>query len=138
MAVNLGKRAAVVGVIVFLVTAILGLGLTKLEFATGQDSYLNTDEDVYKDNVDYQDLFGGQAMLTLFTMEEGKTIVDLFTPENMAAWEAIEEEVLADPVVQSVVTHRAALEFTPRTATITTDAAVTHTPQTTVARNAHH
>src|SRR3546814_2512821 len=106
-------------------SAILGLGLTKLEFATGQDSYLNTDEDVYKDNVDYQDLFGGQAMLTLFTMEEGKTIVDLFTPENMAAWEAIEEEVLADPGVQSVVTPRAALEFTQRMVTMTPDGEVT-------------
>src|SRR3546814_1463357 len=58
-------------------------------------------------------------MLTLFTMEEGKTIVDLFTPENMAAWEAIEEEVLADPGVQSVVTPRAALEFTQRMVTMT-------------------
>src|SRR3546814_21126118 len=64
-------------------------------------------------------------MLTLFTMEEGKTIVDLFTPENMAAWEAIAEEVLADPGVQSVVTPRAALEFTQRMVTMTPDGEVT-------------
>ena len=42
----------------------LGFGITKLEFATGQDSYLNKSDQVYKDNVAYQDLFGGQAMLT--------------------------------------------------------------------------
>src|SRR3546814_18297941 len=138
MAVNLGKRAAVVGVIVFLVTAILGLGLTKLEFATGQDSYLNTDEDVYKDNVDYQDLFGGQAMLTLFTMEEGKTIVDLFTPEHMAAWEAIEEEVLVDTGVQSVAPPRAALEFTQRLVTMTPDGAPTDDPTASVPGQALH
>lgn len=125
MAVTLGKRAALVGVIVFLVTAVLGAGLTKLEFATGQDSYLNTDEDVYKDNVEYQDLFGGQAMLTLFTMEEGSTIVDLFTPANLEAMAAIEEEVLADPGVLSVVTPRTALEFTQRMVTMTPEGEVT-------------
>ena len=41
----------------------LGFGITQLEFATGQDSYLNKDDQVYNDNVAYQDLFGGQAML---------------------------------------------------------------------------
>jgi hypothetical protein len=44
------------------ITLVLGLGITKLDFATGQDSYLNKDEQVYKDSVAYQDLFGGQAM----------------------------------------------------------------------------
>src|SRR3546814_13110018 len=97
MTANLGKRAAVVGVIVFLVTAILGLGLTKLEFATGQDSYLNTDANVYTDNVDYQDLFGAQEMLNIFTLEESKTIVDLSTTENLAEWE--------DHTVDFLATH---------------------------------
>src|SRR3546814_16473984 len=75
-------------------------------------------------------------MLTLFTMEEGKTIVDLFTPENMAAWEAIEEEVLADPGVQSVVTPRAALEFTQRMVTMTPDGEVTDDAPASVAGQA--
>src|SRR3546814_4936641 len=75
-------------------------------------------------------------MLTLFTMEEGKTIVDLFTPENMAAWEAIEEEVLADPGVQSVVTPRAALEFTQRMVTMTPDGEVTDDATASVAGQA--
>ena len=42
---------------------ILGMGIPKLEFATGQDSYLNADEVTYTDNVEYQDLFGGQAQV---------------------------------------------------------------------------
>ena len=54
-----------------LVTLVLGLGITQLEFATGQDSYLNKDDQVYKDNVAYQDLFGGQAMLTVITHGRG-------------------------------------------------------------------
>ena len=133
MAVTFGKRAALVGVVVFVVTAALGFGLTKLEFATGQDSYLNEDEEVYTDNVEYQDLFGGQAMLTLFTMEEGKTVVDLFTPDNLAAWEAIEAEVLEDEGVLSVVTPKTALEFTERLVTMTPEGEVTEDPTASVA-----
>ena len=63
LAVELGQRAGLVAVIGLLVTLVLGLGITQLEFATGQDSYLNKSDQVYKDNVAYQDLFGGQAML---------------------------------------------------------------------------
>src|SRR5918995_3651032 len=63
MAVNFGKHAGIVGVIGLAITLVLGLGATRLDFATGQDSYLNKDEQVYKDNVAYQDLFAGQALL---------------------------------------------------------------------------
>ncbi|WP_430233780.1 efflux RND transporter permease subunit [Nitrosomonas communis] len=136
MAINLGKRAALVGVIVFVVTAVLGAGLSKLEFATGQDSYLNTDSKIYRDNVEYQDLFGGQAMLTLFTMDEGKTVTDLFTPENLQAMEEIEADVLADDGVLSVVTPATALQFTQRMVTMTPDGEVTDDPTASVAGRA--
>ena len=83
MAVNFGKHAGIVGVIGLAITLVLGLGITKLDFATGQDSYLNKDEQVYKDSVAYQDLFGGQAMVTPVHMDEGQTVTELFTPENI-------------------------------------------------------
>src|SRR3546814_12376161 len=54
----------------------------------------------------------------------------------MAAWEAIEEEVLADPGVQSVVTPRAALEFTQRMVTMTPDGEVTDDATASVAGQA--
>ena len=82
LAVTLGKRAGLVSVIGLLVTLVLGFGITKLDFATGQDSYLNKGDQVYKDNVAYQDLFGGQAMLTVITMDDGHTVDELFTAEN--------------------------------------------------------
>jgi uncharacterized protein len=133
MAVTFGKRAALVGAVVFVVTAVFGFGLSKLEFATGQDSYLNKDEEIYTDNVEYQDLFGGQAMITLFMMDEGTTVVDLFTPDNLAAWDAIEEEVLADEGVLSVVTPKTALEFTQRLVTLTPEGEPTEDPTASVA-----
>ena len=76
-----------------LVTVGLGYGITNLKFSTGQDSYLNKSDQVYKDSVAYQKLFGGEAMLTLVTMDKGHTVNELFTPENIAQWKAIEQKL---------------------------------------------
>ncbi len=112
MAVNFGKHAGIVGVVGLAVTLILGLGITKLEFATGQENYLNKDEQVYQDSVKYQSLFGGQAMLTLFTMDEGKTVTDLFTPENIAHMTDVGDQLRNTDGVVSVITPLTALQFT--------------------------
>ena len=93
LAVQLGKRAGLVSVVGLLVTLILGFGITKLEFATGQDAYLNGSDQVYKDNVKYQNLFGGQAMVVLFSMDKGKRVEDLFTPKNIAQMQAATAEI---------------------------------------------
>jgi uncharacterized protein len=111
-AVTLGRRAGVVAVVGLAVTLLLGFGATKLEFATGQDSYLNKDEQVYRDNVAYQSLFGGQAMVTLFTMDEGSDVVSLFTPGNIATLRTMEEDLRSTPGVLSAVSPLTALEFT--------------------------
>jgi predicted RND superfamily exporter protein len=63
LAVNLGRHAGMVAAIGLVFTIVVGFGITRLEFATGQDSYLNKDDVVYQDNLEYQELFGGQAML---------------------------------------------------------------------------
>ena len=94
-------------VVLVAVTAVLGFGITQLEFATGQDSYLNSDEQVYKDTVAYQDLFGGQAMLSLVTMDEGHTVNELFTPENLAVWETVEAELRDSGAVRVASSARA-------------------------------
>jgi uncharacterized protein len=111
IAVELGKHAGLVSVIGLLVTLILGFGITRLEFSTGQDSYLNKSDTVYKDNVDYQRLFGGQAMLTLVTMDKGHTVNELFTPENQAKWRALEEQIGEGDGIVGVISPRTVLEF---------------------------
>jgi hydrophobe/amphiphile efflux-3 (HAE3) family protein len=112
LGLNLGKHAGVVSVVGLLVTLTLGFGITRLDFATGQDSYLNKDDQVYIDNVAYQDLFGGQAMLTLYTMDEGKDVVDLFTADNVARFKAQETKLRDSQGVLGVVSPLTALEFT--------------------------
>ena len=112
LADNLGKRAGIVSIVGLVITVVLGAGITRLEFATGQDSYLNKSDVVYKDSVAYQDLFGGQAMLTLVTVDDG-TIVELFTPENVATWRSIDAELrTGGDLIANVVTPLAALQFT--------------------------
>ncbi|MEQ1786948.1 MAG: MMPL family transporter [Acidimicrobiales bacterium] len=113
LGLNLGKRAGVVSIIGLMVTVVLGFGITKLEFATGQDSYLNKDEDVYKDSVAYQDLFGGQAMLTLVSFTGEGSITSLFTPENVAQWQQVEADLReGGDLIFGVVTPLTALQFT--------------------------
>ena len=113
MAVELGKqvRWLVIGAVVL--TLVLALGLRNLEFATGQDSYLNPDEQIAVDNEAYQDLFGGQAMLTLFTAEGENTLVELLSdPERRGQIERVAEEVRSLDGVLAVVSPVTALEFT--------------------------
>src|SRR3954471_12665564 len=103
MAVTLGKRAGTVAIVAAVVTVVLGFGITRLDFATGQDSYLNPDEEVAVDNEAYQRLFGGQAMVVLFTMDEGKDVVDLFTKGNLAKLDDIETELRSSDGIFAVV-----------------------------------
>src|SRR3981081_708782 len=103
LAVELGKRAGLVSVIGLLVTLILGLGITRLDFATGQDSYLNKSDQVYKDNVAYQDLFGGQAMLTVITMNEGHTVDELFDVSSRQQFTTLHDTLVATNQYKSVI-----------------------------------
>ena len=112
LGLNLGKHWIIVIVIGTITTVVLGFGITKLDFATGQDSYLNKSDQVYKDSVAYQDLFGGQAMLTLVTMDEGHTVNELFTPENVEVWQDLEAKLRANPDMVSVVSPLTGLQFT--------------------------
>jgi uncharacterized protein len=112
LAVSAGKHAGLVGLIGLALTLVLGFGITKLEFATGQDSYLNSDDEVYIDNVRYQDLFGGQAMLVLFTLEEGTTLTDFFSAQNRDEMTRVAAELKEhDDLIESVVTPLDAIQW---------------------------
>jgi hydrophobe/amphiphile efflux-3 (HAE3) family protein len=103
LAVQLGKRAGLVSIIGLLATMIMGFGLTKLEFSTGQDSYLNKGDQVAKDNIAYQKLFGGQIMIVLFTMDDGSTVADLAKPANRKIFDQVKAELEKSPEVRTVV-----------------------------------
>jgi hydrophobe/amphiphile efflux-3 (HAE3) family protein len=109
---RVGSRTGVVAIVVAVLTVGLGIGLTQLQFTTGQENYLNSDSQVAKDNVAYQSLFGGEAMVTAFTLEPGKKLTDLFTPHNLAEFDAVTKQLEANPRIEAVITPVTALQFT--------------------------
>ena len=80
LGLNLGKHAGIVAVVGLAVTFVLGLGVTKLQFSTSNSDYLNKNDPPGVNNQHYTQLFGGDPMAVLFTMNQGKTVDNLFTP----------------------------------------------------------
>src|SRR4051794_11668803 len=111
LAVQAGKHAGLVSVIGLLITLTLGAGISKLEFATGQDSYLNKSDQVYKDNVAYQGLFGGEAMLTLITMDKGHSVEELLEPKNRQAVDGTIKQLRDSKKLLGVVGPTTVLDF---------------------------
>ena len=67
---QLGKQWKIVIAAVVVVTAVLALGARQIEFATGQDSYLNPESQIAIDNVEFQNNFGGETVILLFTAQD--------------------------------------------------------------------
>ena len=95
LGVALGKHWKVVVAAVVLITVVLGLGGRNVEFATGQDSYLNPDSQIAIDNVAFQDDFGGETVILLFSSNDGSDVSKLYEGANLAELERITGE-LAD------------------------------------------
>jgi hydrophobe/amphiphile efflux-3 (HAE3) family protein len=108
----LSRRTAAVLAVVLVLIAGLGLGLRRLDFATGQDSYIEPSSQVAKDNERYQNLFGGENMVVLLTADEGSNVVDMFSPANIAQLDAVEQELVSSSSVQSVVSPITLLRWT--------------------------
>jgi hydrophobe/amphiphile efflux-3 (HAE3) family protein len=137
LAVELGKRAGLVAVVGLLLTLIAGYGTTKLQFATGQDSYLNASDQVAKDNKAYQDLFGGQAMLVLLTADDGSNIVDLSNAHNQAEMRTMADKLNARPdLIEGVVSPYTALDWSNNLIQKSADGQITADPTASVAGKA--
>ena len=91
-AVRLGKHWTLVLLGCLGITAALAVGLTRLEFATGQDSYLDADTQAAIDNVTYQEQFGGETVVLLFSGDDDRDVTDLFSGDNLAELERITAE----------------------------------------------
>ncbi len=106
------RRTTLTLAVVLVITAVLMIGVQRLDFATGQDSYIDPSSQVAKDNERYQTLFGGENMVVLFTAAPGTTIADLFVPANLDQFAEVEQQLVTSPVVQSVVSPVTLLTWT--------------------------
>ncbi len=111
LGLNLGKRAGTVSLVGLLLTVVLGLGMTQLKFVTSNASYLNGNDIAQIENHHYEALFGGDPMVTMFTMRAGSTIDDLFTPANVSEFQTVQRELKADPSVFTAITPLDAIEL---------------------------
>src|SRR5215210_2303500 len=109
---NLGAHWKIVLLVVVVITVLLGIGATQIEFATGQDSYLNSDSQIAIDNREFQELFGGEAVVLLFSATDPETdVTDLFVGDNLAKLQAINEDLAVIEEVESVVSPYTSLTF---------------------------
>lgn len=109
--VQLGKYWWAVLGAMLVITGLLAFGLTRLEFATGQDSYLNQDSQIAIDNVRYQDDFGGETAIVLFQALEGHDITDLFEGENLEELRRLEADLREIPEVYAVLAPLTAVQY---------------------------
>lgn len=101
------NRGKAVAVVVALATVVLAAGATRLQFETSQASLLDEASEVYQLNLRYQDAFGGEPMLVLFT----GPVEDLVRPENLAILTDLEDELRATGRFPAVLGPATALGF---------------------------
>ena len=103
------RRRGTVLAVSLVISLVLAAGTSRLTFATGQDSYLNSDSQVAIDNEQYQSLFGGQAMITVIEAEPDNDVLELFTADNRTKLAALAEELDAIPGVLATATPLTAI-----------------------------
>ena len=101
----------IVAISFVVITAILALGATNLEFATGQDSYLDDEDQIAIDNEALQSQFGGETIILLFQATGDADISDLYRGDNLAELERLETELRAVDEVYSVVAPLTTVRF---------------------------
>ncbi|MDW3217562.1 MAG: MMPL family transporter [Acidimicrobiales bacterium] len=114
LGLNLGKYWYLVLGAVVVITGVLSIGAGRIEFATGQDSYLNRDSQEALDNVEFQKQFGGEAVILLFTADDDAIVPDLFSDANRAELARIEAELREIEEVSSVITPLTSVIFSSR------------------------
>lgn len=112
LGLNAGRHAGLVSLVGLLLTVGLGSGLTQLQFRTDNASYLNTTDRAYVDNAAYQRAFGGDDMVTMFTMNNGRFVGQLLSSADRRVFERVTTELQRAPGVQSVITPLAVAELT--------------------------
>lgn len=103
----IAARTRLVAMVLVAVTALLGLGLTRLQFETSQASLIDPDSEVYRTSTAYQARFGGEPMIVLYTGPVG----EMLAGENAAALAAVEDELRATGDFAGVLGPITALQF---------------------------
>ena len=111
LGVALGKHWKIVAAVVVVITVIFGIGARTIEVATGQDRYLTPASQIAIDNVAFQDDFGGETVILLFTSNDGSDVSELYVDANLAELERITAELSEVDGTFAIVTPLTSLQF---------------------------
>jgi hypothetical protein len=111
------RRPVLVLVSALLVAAALSTGLARLAFSTDQDTLVSSSSQVFKDNVRYQQQFGGETMLVLISGDP----IDLFSNKNIGSLQQLESDLRATPGVATVVGPYASMQYADDQLTVAPD-----------------
>jgi hydrophobe/amphiphile efflux-3 (HAE3) family protein len=89
-------------------TVVLAFGISRLEFKNSQDTIVPASSEVYKDNLRYEQQFGGEPVLVLFT---GDDIRNLFAPPNVDTLASLERDLEESGLFHSVYGPLTLLRF---------------------------
>lgn len=76
-----------------LAVVVASFGITRIEFDTQQDTLVSPSSQVFKDNVKFQDLFGGGQIAVIFHGD----VLTLLKGQNLQRLEHLDQELRADP-----------------------------------------
>jgi len=101
------KRLALVAVVALVGTVALAFGLPMLAFRTSQDTMVSPSSQVYRNDVLYQGLFGGEVMVVIYHGD----VRQLFSPANRAALAKLDDQLGARSDIHAVVSPLDAANF---------------------------
>lgn len=79
---------------------VFAVGARNIKLATSNDTLIETNSEVYQDNLDLESEFGGESIIVLF---EGEDIKDLLTPESINTMNELENRLKQYDEIYTVV-----------------------------------
>ena len=93
------RHALVILFVVLLFSALAAWSASHINIVTTQDAFLSADSDAYRGYRAYEEAFGGDSMLILIPGNP----LELATPEALQGFTELDQQLLADPRIRSVV-----------------------------------
>ncbi len=94
------KRPVFVLFIAFICAVALITGVIRVAMATGNETFIKTSTDTYRNNVFLENTFGGENIVVLF---KAQSLDDLLTVDNLAKINQVEQSLVSNENVFSVI-----------------------------------
>lgn len=83
-----------------LLIVVLAVGARNVEMATGNDTLVSSESDVYQDNLSLEKEFGGESIIVMYESEDQKS---LLTIDNLMHMEGVEKQLGINENIYSII-----------------------------------